>query len=602
MHGSHPSDPKGPKFAPKITDDPVQDRPEDRRTLEMRGRAVSIANAAETGEAFDERDTAPPPIPVAEYVQAMMQQADTHEEPSTEPPSSRVPPSFRGEPPSSRGAQAFRGEPRAPHAWRTRPQGDVPPPSAGLRPMGRSEKAAASRSPPVPPRPATTPSSGDPRSQPEDEEFQRRPLSLRGAEPPRAPMEPDPWLNFELLPAGAEPSPPAPRAAPRTPPPPAPKPPPARTTTPVVSSKPPLTLSSRRLPNTVAMPAVSPGRPLPPPPVPKGALSRATPATVPRLPISSLLGRRTPPVPARPVSDPVVDAELDSLPFDDLVAASNLSSLPSLPDPASSRITAEPPTVVAPVVTPRAPVPAAGLRLGKQPLSSFPPVLDEPPEETNPGAIPPILDVAWAFNSTALAELDQDEGDHRDAVLPGSAPGSRPPGKRAASSQREADSIPPILDAGWAFPRGTYDESNEVTTTGSEDELQPVDELQARLDEGDYAGALLLAERLLALDPADERASRLAESAREQLVDVYSVEIGGRRRIPHVIMDSDEIRWLALDHRAGFLLSCIDGRMSIEEVLDVSGMPALDALRILCDLRDQSVIALDTKEPPSTRR
>ena len=48
---------------------------------------------------------------------------------------------------------------------------------------------------------------------------------------------------------------------------------------------------------------------------------------------------------------------------------------------------------------------------------------------------------------------------------------------------------------------------------------------------------------------------------------------------------------LHLDHRAGFLLSCIDGMSSIDDILDVSGMRELDALRILFELVQENVIA-----------
>jgi hypothetical protein len=36
----------------------------------------------------------------------------------------------------------------------------------------------------------------------------------------------------------------------------------------------------------------------------------------------------------------------------------------------------------------------------------------------------------------------------------------------------------------------------------------------------------------------------------------------------------------------------IDGISSVDDLLDVSGMPRLDALRILCDLLDAKVISL----------
>jgi hypothetical protein len=53
----------------------------------------------------------------------------------------------------------------------------------------------------------------------------------------------------------------------------------------------------------------------------------------------------------------------------------------------------------------------------------------------------------------------------------------------------------------------------------------------------------------------------------------------------------EQLRWLSIDHRAGFLLSHVDGVSSLEMILDVSGMPLLDALKILAELQQQRVIS-----------
>ena len=52
-----------------------------------------------------------------------------------------------------------------------------------------------------------------------------------------------------------------------------------------------------------------------------------------------------------------------------------------------------------------------------------------------------------------------------------------------------------------------------------------------------------------------------------------------------------QLRWLSIDHRAGFVLSLVDGVSSLEMILDVSGMPTLDALRILYELMQQRIIS-----------
>ncbi|RYE83542.1 MAG: hypothetical protein EOO75_19205 [Myxococcales bacterium] len=127
----------------------------------------------------------------------------------------------------------------------------------------------------------------------------------------------------------------------------------------------------------------------------------------------------------------------------------------------------------------------------------------------------------------------------------------------------------------------------------------PTDPLQRALREmrdkfalGDFSGSLKAAEAVLATDAAHGEAQRYADTCRQRLRAMYEAKLGSLSRVPRVALPPDQVRWLSLDHRAGFILSCVDGYSAIEEILDVSGMSALDALRILCDLLQQKVIAV----------
>jgi hypothetical protein len=82
-----------------------------------------------------------------------------------------------------------------------------------------------------------------------------------------------------------------------------------------------------------------------------------------------------------------------------------------------------------------------------------------------------------------------------------------------------------------------------------------------------------------------------AEECRTTLQQMYTARIGPMDRVPVVMVPREQLRWLSIDHRAGFLLSHIDGVSSLEMILDVSGMPTLDALKILCELAQQRVIS-----------
>jgi len=108
---------------------------------------------------------------------------------------------------------------------------------------------------------------------------------------------------------------------------------------------------------------------------------------------------------------------------------------------------------------------------------------------------------------------------------------------------------------------------------------------------GDYTGALESAEAILAKDPGDQEALDTAQNCRDNLEQMYRAKLGPLDKVPIVMVPSGELRWLSIDHRAGFVLSNIDGVSSLEMIIDVSGMPPLDALRILCELAQQRIIS-----------
>jgi hypothetical protein len=73
---------------------------------------------------------------------------------------------------------------------------------------------------------------------------------------------------------------------------------------------------------------------------------------------------------------------------------------------------------------------------------------------------------------------------------------------------------------------------------------------------------------------------------------MYAARLGPLDRVPSVVVQRTQLRWLSIDHRAGFVLSLIDGSSTLEMILDVCGMPKLDAMRILDELVQQRIVAL----------
>lgn len=117
-------------------------------------------------------------------------------------------------------------------------------------------------------------------------------------------------------------------------------------------------------------------------------------------------------------------------------------------------------------------------------------------------------------------------------------------------------------------------------------------EMVDRFELGDFTGALALAETLLEIDASDDEARRISATSRTRLRAIYVGRLGALDQVPVMMIPHAELRWLALDHRAGFVLSLVDGTSSIEEIIDVSTMPQLEVLRTLYNLLSQNVISL----------
>lgn len=59
------------------------------------------------------------------------------------------------------------------------------------------------------------------------------------------------------------------------------------------------------------------------------------------------------------------------------------------------------------------------------------------------------------------------------------------------------------------------------------------------------------------------------------------------RAVPWLVMTYDELRGLPLDSRGGHVLSLVDGRCTVEMILDIAALPedeVFDLLRELADL------------------
>jgi hypothetical protein len=126
--------------------------------------------------------------------------------------------------------------------------------------------------------------------------------------------------------------------------------------------------------------------------------------------------------------------------------------------------------------------------------------------------------------------------------------------------------------------------------------IERANRARALIAAGQYVDAQDIIELLRAsgddglADELDRECALLQESASDGDLDPVT-ELGGMGAVLTVTANSSAIRTMNLDHRAGFLLSMIDGVSSVEDLCDVSNMSMSETLSLLVDLKRRSLLA-----------
>jgi hypothetical protein len=207
---------------------------------------------------------------------------------------------------------------------------------------------------------------------------------------------------------------------------------------------------------------------------------------------------------------------------------------------------------VAPAVPTIAPVvPAAALRPAPMPMQAIPP---PPPSEPK---FAPNATSAWDQRSNpgiSIQDVAPAIGDALDLVTVNRPQASSPTGHKQAELK--------------TLVRGAKDLLN--------------------LD--DHTGAMDLILKAQELAPNDAEVQALRDRSERTLEAMFESKLGKLSGCPRVKLKDDEIIWLNLDHRAGFVLAQIDGSVTFEDLFSVSGMSRLDTARILAQLIEEGVI------------
>jgi len=118
----------------------------------------------------------------------------------------------------------------------------------------------------------------------------------------------------------------------------------------------------------------------------------------------------------------------------------------------------------------------------------------------------------------------------------------------------------------------------------------------------DFSGAMELLAKILARRPQEEEAQKLHALCEENLTQMYESKLGAMDRIPAVVLPPDEIIWLNLDPRAGFVLAQIDGTVTFEDLYAICGLHRLDTARILSQLLEEGVVSAESAAAAKAKR
>ncbi len=155
-----------------------------------------------------------------------------------------------------------------------------------------------------------------------------------------------------------------------------------------------------------------------------------------------------------------------------------------------------------------------------------------------------------------------------------------PSGGLDLAAVAETSDLRPLVPQGPARPAGSPRNDVEVWMAAAR-ELYSL---------GDFSGSLELVEKVLQVDADHGEARDYLRQNEATLVSMYESKLGPLATVPRVAISPEEVVWLNLDHRAGFLLAQIDGAVDYESLFALSGLPRLDTARILASLLVDGVI------------
>lgn len=163
---------------------------------------------------------------------------------------------------------------------------------------------------------------------------------------------------------------------------------------------------------------------------------------------------------------------------------------------------------------------------------------------------------------------------------------------RAAGCWREVLRLEPGHPEAEDYLRTAGFDEDEVLlsqASGEEDASLLADALEL-FRKGEVQESLELFETLAGENPGRMEIQGYFELVRSHLYKFYQERIADPSRVLKVKIAAEEMMRFNLPANAGFVLSMVDGRTSVNEILALSGMDPFDAVRVVGKLLEAGIV------------
>jgi hypothetical protein len=107
---------------------------------------------------------------------------------------------------------------------------------------------------------------------------------------------------------------------------------------------------------------------------------------------------------------------------------------------------------------------------------------------------------------------------------------------------------------------------------------------------GDFSSADRYLDQMLLRNPSDLDARGLKDKNLGQLERKHLARLRSLEATPRIAVGYEQLVWQNLDARKGFLLSRVDGTMSVQDIIDIVHFPRQETIRLLAELVDEGIL------------